>query len=205
MWITPYSQRSCFGRSLTFDDKVKIFYEQTLGWQLDIADACINGRDFQGTKDGPIKHSGYAVLHIVLSYFEMIAKMKDGYTQDYQAKRYFKKGVRDVFPDLSQYGANLPDDQDALVKILYHSARCGLYHAGITAGRIKLLGKKMPALTYDEKRRYLTINPHNLVLRLKEHFEDYVNDLRQPSNVPLRENFERRFDYLGSRDPLRHK
>ena len=45
-----------------------------MGWQLDIADSCINGR-----QRGPIYDSGSAVLEIVLSYFEMMARTKAGF------------------------------------------------------------------------------------------------------------------------------
>jgi hypothetical protein len=64
-WITPYHTDADFNWPLSPDDKVTIFYERTMGWQLGIADLC---------KDIPL--SGYAILHIVLSYFEMIAKIR---------------------------------------------------------------------------------------------------------------------------------
>jgi len=54
--------------------QVRAFEECTLGWQLDIADSCINGR-----QRGPIYDSGSAELRIVLSYLEMMARMKAGF------------------------------------------------------------------------------------------------------------------------------
>lgn len=199
-WITPCSQDTDFCRPLKFEDKVRIFKERTLGWQIDIAEACINGRTgCDGAPLGPIKHSGYAVLQIVLSYFEMIAKLKDGFVRPSQSQSYFRAGVRDVFPALASHDATVVDD---VLSILYGSARCGLYHAGMTEGRVVLLGEGLPALTYDQHRRRLIVNPHNLVPVLRQHLLAYVNDLKDPAKVELRENFERRFDHLMRSDPL---
>ena len=78
-WATPRSRHSDFPWPLRFDHKVKAREECTLGWQLDIADAYINGRVLNGKQRGPICDSGFAVLQIVLSYFEMMAKMKAGF------------------------------------------------------------------------------------------------------------------------------
>ena len=48
-----------------------------IGWKLNIADQIING----GEEQPAIKHSGYATLDIVFSYFEMIAKYEDGFAK----------------------------------------------------------------------------------------------------------------------------
>jgi len=61
-WVTPHSRHCDYPWPLRFEHKVKALEECTLGWQLDIADACINGR-----QRGPIYDSGSAELRIVLS------------------------------------------------------------------------------------------------------------------------------------------
>lgn len=38
MWITWKDQAQALSWPLTFDQKVELFYEQSLGWQLHIAD-----------------------------------------------------------------------------------------------------------------------------------------------------------------------
>src|SRR6266566_2699046 len=73
------------GSRLTFEEKVDVFYEQTLGWQLHIADLVANGgTTFGEFKLGTpgydvlsIRHSGFAVLHMCLSYIEMIGSLVD--------------------------------------------------------------------------------------------------------------------------------
>ena len=51
MWITWKHEHGNFGSRLTFEEKVDVFYEQTLGWQLHIADLVANG----GTTFGEFK------------------------------------------------------------------------------------------------------------------------------------------------------
>lgn len=61
---------------IRIEKKIDIFYQQALGWQLHIADLVVNGGlplD-GGTTVQAIKHSGFAVLQICLSYFETIGK-----------------------------------------------------------------------------------------------------------------------------------
>jgi hypothetical protein len=68
---------------LTYEQKVDVFYEQTLGWRLHIADLIANGGTTFGQCKPPqpgyavrsIWHSGFAVLHICLSYFELVGSL----------------------------------------------------------------------------------------------------------------------------------
>jgi hypothetical protein len=135
--ISPNHMANDFSWPLSLEDKITLFYEQTLGWQLDIADQVINGLV---TKDGrilrsPIPHSGFASLSIVLSYFEMIAKYRDGFSTNGRSREYFRKGVHQVFKDWDNIA---PACADQLLDLLYESARCGLYHAGTISSKIFL-------------------------------------------------------------------
>ena len=98
--ISPKHKRSDFPRVLTLDDKIEVFEDRTLGWQLDIAERVANGvkADDGTTKCKPTKHSGFAVLHILFSYFEMIGTLETGYTGEGRSKEYFKEGFCSVFP-----------------------------------------------------------------------------------------------------------
>ena len=62
MWITWKHEDTDFATALTFEQKVEVFYEQTLGWQLHIADIVANG----GTTFGEFKRGehGYEVRNI---------------------------------------------------------------------------------------------------------------------------------------------
>lgn len=194
MWISPKYRSTSFKKPLSIDDKITIFVDRTLGWQLDIADKIING---ESSPDGrqtasPIQHSGFAVLHIVLSYFEMIAKTEEGYIQPGKSEEHFKRGVLSVFPSLKSPPVPITDD---LLKILYSGGRCGLYHGGLTDSRIVLIGDIEAPMGFDTANKKLLINPHRLVPAMKKHFRQFEARLRDPNNIELREKFERRFDY----------
>lgn len=188
MWITPNYQHTDFSYPLSTEDKITIFWDRTLGWQLELANRIINGQ----ADAEPIPHSGYAVLQIVLSYFEMIAKFQDGYTERGRSGQYFKQGVYNVFPELQQ----VPEEiAERLLDVLYSGGRCGLYHAGMTDSRILLSGERQAALAFDERNNRLCINPHQLVPALVAHFQRYIDALKDSHNLELRTNFEARFDY----------
>jgi hypothetical protein len=191
MWITPNYQDTCFSWPLSLDDKIKVFEDRVLGWQLGIANMCINGVAANGTVAQPVPHSGYAVLQIVLSYFEMITQFILGSAERGKSKHYFMEGVRSVFPELR----NAPSDLvESLLEILYSYGRCGLYHSGMTGGRIILSGDPEMAFILDIQYKRLIINPHKLVPLLIEHLHTYCATLRDLDNADLRANFEKRFE-----------
>ena len=184
MWISPNYKETDFQSPVSLDDKIDVFTDRVCGWQLEIANECINGE-----KD-EFRHSGFAVLSIVLSYFEMIAQYHSGRRSNRQSPDYFRTGVRLVFPDVGR----LPQAEvDEMLGILYSGARCGLYHNGMTDPRIILSGDFKEPLTFDFLRKRLGINPHLLVPVLVEHLNEYEKQLRDPANAELRSNFERRF------------
>lgn len=206
MFISPNYQAKDFPQPYSLDDKITIFADRTMGWKLDIADQLINGKKRNdGTNErSPIPDSGYATMDIIFSYFEMIAKFNDGYTQKGQSEKYFKSGVYSVFPILIQHQvpANIPGVQgkvisviDYVLDLLYEGVRCGLYHSGFTTGRIVITGGIRDPMALDIQNMILIINPHLLVPKLISHFNSYISLLRDPNNQELRNKFEARFEF----------
>jgi hypothetical protein len=186
MWkISPNYYNTSFKWPLTTDDKITIFNDRTLGWQLTVAEYLLKNH----------KHGGFAVLSIVMSYFEMIAKYYDGYAEIGCSESYFKKGVFLVFPEIGKNSQQIMED---FLDRLYKKCRCGMYHNGITGGRIILTGGSGAPMIFDPLKTLLIINPHKLVPVLITHFQDYIKQLRDPSNKRLRENFQKRFDFDSS-------
>ena len=183
MWISPKYQDTDFKWPFSLDDKIKIFEDSTMGWQLTIANKIVNVS---------IAHSGYAVLRIILSYFEMIAKHRNGYDKVGKSDCYFKQGVYSVFPELKN------ESQNVVVEFLdafYKDGRCGLYHGSKTGPKVILTGElEIPIKFYTEDKK-LIINPGELVKVLIDHFQSYVDDLRDQNNEQLRNDFEKRFDF----------
>jgi hypothetical protein len=180
----------------SFEEKVEIFYQRVLGWQLHIADLISNGgkpmSQEQNIADiSSVPHSGFAVLQICLSYFETIAQYqrKKPKTTDSED---FKAGVHAVFPALSNGNQA---DADAFLVTLYKNARCGLYHSSMTRAGV---GLGQPghgiAMAFIPAYKQLVIDPHILPKALKKHLESYRDQLLDPNQKELRQNFETMFN-----------
>jgi len=200
IWLSPSYQDTDFPFPHSLETKITLFEDRVLGWKLNIADQLING----GQEKSAIKHSGYATLDIIVSYFEMIAKYEDGFTGR-KSEEYFKKGVYSVFPEfknipppaqtpLSPVG-NVVSLIDIVLDLMYEGMRCGLYHSGITNGKIFLTGEIKTPMGFELQNQMLIVNPHLLVPKLKAHLNDYVARLRDVNNTNLRAKFEVRYDF----------
>lgn len=193
MWITWKHRDTDFTWPLPFELKVELFYEQALGWQLHIADLVASGGTAfgeEGNCDGSavssIRHSGFAVLQICLSYFETIGY----YTGEVAGSKVaFRKGVMEVFPDLAGIDPQLAA---AFANALYRDARCGLYH-NVRTARVGLgWPPRSGAVAYVDDR--VIVDPERLPKVLKAHLERFRNALLDDKNQQLREAFEARFD-----------
>jgi len=200
IWLSPSYQDTDFPLPHSLETKITLFEDRVLGWQLDIADQIING----GQEKSSIRHSGYATLDIVVSYFEMIAKYEAGFTGR-ESEKYFKYGVYSVFPEFKHISpsAQTPLSPvgkgvsliDVVLDLMYEGIRCGLYHSGITNGKIFLTGEIETPMAFDLQHQMLIVNPHLLVPKLKAHLQNYVKRLRDTNNADLRAKFEVRYDF----------
>jgi hypothetical protein len=177
--ISPHFTDHHFQTPLRIEDKIALFADRVRGWQLDIAQSLESHH-----------HAGFAVLAIVSSYFEMISKYERGHMSNKNSKAHFKLGVRSVLELHLSGESTLPD---YLIDLLYEEVRCGMYHAGMTGPRVRISDAPgIPMIQLDQFG--LTLDPHQLVRALQEHFSGYVARLNDPANVTLRRNFEKRFD-----------
>lgn len=129
----------------------------------------------------PLKESGYAVLSVVVSYFEMFAQFLNGEESDGRSKKFFSQGYRAVYPDTGL--------ADADIERVYKAIRCGMYHVG------------MPKLGTHLSRYFpvgfalagmdIHINPGRVVVEIGQHFAAYIAELRDPANTVERSNFEK--------------
>jgi len=200
IWLSPSYQDKDFALPHSLDTKITLFEDRVLGWKLDIANQLINGSQDKSS----IRHSGYATLDIVFSYFETIAKYEAGFTGR-ESEKYFKQGVYLVFPEFKSFPPPAPTPLspvgngvsliDVVLDLMYEGIRCGLYHSGITNGRIYLTGEITTPMAFDLQLQMLIVNPHLLVPKLKVHLQDYVGRLRDVNNTDLRAKFEIRYDF----------
>ncbi len=189
MKITWKDQDTDFVRPLTIEQKIEIFYQQALGWQLHIADLIANGGDplGGGAKVASIDHSGFAVLQICLSYLETIGNFRE-LAKGKGFGAIFRAGAQEVFPKLRKAPKKMLD-------ALYYGARCGLYHNSRTARGVGLgPTPNGEAIDYDSVSNILAINPQRLPQVLKRHLENYRTELLDSNNIHARQCFERQFD-----------
>ena len=183
--ISPKHTTLDFPDELTLENKIDVFTARIEGWQLGIAKEIISKE---------IPHRGFALLHIVFSYFEMIGKYIHGYIGNDKSGFYFRKGV--------QATLEISPDEESFLKALYSSVRNGLYHLGMTKINVMLRDDIPRSIGFNSERNILVISPDRLVEDLDIRFHDYIAKLRNPKKVNLRENFEKRFDFDNSEASL---
>ncbi len=148
---------------MTLEDKVALFSRHILERHLRIAERL--GIEFaNSTDDEPLSRSGFAILSIVFSYFEMYEQFSTGISSNGASKRSFVNGFMTVMqPPLPG-----PIDRDTALDI-YEAIRCGMFHSLFLKKRFGItrhLNIPMKAENGD-----LLINPAKLTEHLIQHFE----------------------------------
>ena len=184
--ISPKYTTLDFPDGMTLENKIDVFEDRIEGWQIGIAKKIIQHE---------IQHSGFALLHIVFSYFEMLGKYLSGYIGEYESKANFHRGVKATFPEIG------PEEEEFL-NTLYKSVRNGLYHLGMTKINVMLRCDIPGSIGFNPERKILVICPDRLVEDLDIRFRDYIAELRDPQKIKLRKNFEARFDFDNSEASL---
>lgn len=162
----------------TVEQKITVFQDSVLTWQLDIANNMINGGIEQ------MRHSGFATLSVIFSYFEMIGKYYHGHCQDNLSKEFFRKGFVLIYSQFSS--------QDVHLNTLYERCRSGLYHVGRTKSGLLISGGFRNAAEIDSNGCWL-LNPHIMTKDLIAHFGKYCELVKTDSEIQA--NFEARFNY----------
>ena len=171
-----------FPNGMNLDNKIEVYFDRVLGWQLTPAQDTANN----------VKHSGFAVLQIVMSFFESIAKYREGYCNKDESKEFFKKGFELVFPQIQEAIPELKH-RDELLNKIYGNIRCGLYHASLTGTGIVITGQTTSIVEIHPN--LIIMNPHRIVEPLEIYLRNYVRDLRDIKNIELRKKFEARYDF----------
>lgn len=162
-----------FGANPTIDAKIEIFRDRVMGWQIEMAEAL-----------NQIPHSGYGILSVLFSYFEMIAQYVKGMSSNNRSKDFFVEGFNVVFA-----GTTLSDSD---IKEVYVRVRCGMYHSGYTKVGVLISGQFPNAVDFSNNTVH--ISPQALTATIREHFTNYIITLKNQSNATERANFEKMFD-----------
>ena len=162
-----------FGANPTTDAKIEIFRDRVMGWQIEIAETLNN-----------VAHSGYGILSVSFSYFEMIAQYVKGKSSNHKSKNFFVEGFKEVFNDTPL--------SDPDIEEIYKRVRCGMYHSGYTRVGVLISGQYHDPMDFSDNTVH--INPQALTATIREHFTKYIITLKNQSNATERANFAKMFD-----------
>jgi len=181
-WVGPSIKKSDLSFPLSLEEKIRVFQDRVIGWQLSIGLACYH----------QVPHGGFGALYITLSYFELYARYKEGSIGHQQAGEKFRSGFDDFAVSIG-YAAD-PNCQ-VVRDLLYAGARCGLYHVGMTNKKVFIGGNRSTMFEYDAANSRLVIDAAILISAMITHFRAYTALLRDTVNAQLRSNFVKKFDH----------
>jgi hypothetical protein len=210
LYLSPKYRESHFNYIYSLDDKINIFEDQIYGWTLNIAEVMVAGKtdDKDNYLIEPIAQSEQAALNLVLSYFEMIGHFKLGVgrpiSQQELSKAAFTAGLKDVFQGFVETNPSFKE----IVDIFYTEGRCGLYHLNQMGGRFVIAIDPNFVWRYSEydfmavdrskKTPTVSCNIRNLVALLKQHFSNFMGEVKNPANATMRAYFETWFDHANA-------
>jgi hypothetical protein len=158
------------------DDKIYIYERQVKDWFLNKASELICNEE-----------NGFIVLMICLSYFEGVEQYIRG-TESIgpSSKEFFRNAIHRLYP------TKFSDDK---LNDLYKEARCGLFHSGMVRGKIIINNEFDNSIEFPDEDTIL-INPVKILFDIKEDFRKYINEIRNPSNTTMRDNFSKMFNII---------
>ena len=132
---------------------------------------------------------GFAILGLDCLLVETLSAFIEGLEDTYGvSKKVFRTFVRtrtrfkDIFTT------------DDIADQFYREFRCGILHQAEVGGESKVWSVG-PLLQIDGKA--FTVNRDEFHTCLKGEFEDYLKELRDPSNVTVRQNFRKKMDFIA--------
>jgi hypothetical protein len=167
------------------DDRIRVYEDQIRGWFLEPAKALL-----------PVPNSAFAVLHILMGYFEHHAIYRYGKSSHGQSGQFFSRGFTSVFPKADKSEPAVPNPQavsEWLADAMYSDARCGLFHGWMARKRIAVTDAPELIRAYGRPGHItrVVINVGKFLDRIEIHFAEYVRELKDPTNTALRTRFNK--------------
>lgn len=165
----------------TPETAISIYEDQIRGWFFDQARILDKASD----------HAGFVTLLVVLSYIEGHAIFFKGADSKNRSRNFFRHAFSTVF-GLSGAPSNERDDA---IDELYDQMRNGLFHTGMTRGKVKLSYQYQTSVNLitdaSGKCTDIQVNPRLMLDSAEEHLSHYLMRLRNPSETDLRDKFMR--------------
>jgi len=156
------------------EHKIRIFERQVNGWFLTPAFKLLE------------EDNGFVILMIATAYIEGIEQFRQGKSSKGQSEAFFKKGARRIF--------GIDSCSQSRVSDLYRELRCNLFHNGMTGPTIRILSTYDKAVDFSD-RRIIKINQRLFLGKVRDDFEQYLRDLRDPAKVELRTHFNTMYGF----------
>ena len=157
------------------DDKIFIYERQVKEWFLNRA-----SRFLRGDKNG------FIVLMISISYIEGVQQYINGQTSHNNSGLFFRQGIRRIFQ---------LNECDDVLNDFYAQVRCGLFHSGMTQGKVIISKEYEQVIDFSEEDS-IKINPKLFLKAINIDFNRYISLLRSSANNDARTHFNRMFSNL---------
>jgi len=171
--------------SATYEDLVDIFEDRMRNWFLIPAERLLE-----------IPHCQIAAVALLIAYFEGIAIYLSGKDSKDKSFEFFAKGFSKVFP-IQHEDKNAPRDVQLAI---YNQVRCGFVHDGMFRNRVffSAVSSKPIIISFPKKNgtvnttqtESIVINPKLFFESIKNHFEDYLKNLRTGTDKTIRQSFK---------------
>ena len=186
------------------EDWIDVFEDRIVNWTLRQARSLLN-----------VPNGDYAIIQLLMPYFEGISIYLKGKDSGGQSKVFFKEGFISVFLPREPKKELL----ERIAKILYEDARCGFFHDNMIRSKILIIlnsskysgplnislpKKPNGEIDFNGEIKSIIINAEMFLNEVKEHFEKYIQRLRNKNNHELREKFKKAWTikYPPDRRPI---
>jgi hypothetical protein len=171
----------------SLDDWIYIYEQEVKGWFLDCAEKLLSSK-----REKLKLANGLVVLMICFSYFEGVEQYKQGESSDRQSGKFFRESIHKIYP--GKYS-------DAQINHLHDQTRCGLFHDGMTRGKVVFAYQFNEAIYFDTND-VIKINPEILLKDIKKDFDDFINELKNKNSIDARDKFKKQLLHNNPRIPL---
>lgn len=137
------------------------------------------------------KYSGFAVLALDCLLIETLQQFREGKkeTPNRMGPKYFIRFLTETsFCEFFN---------KEIAEKFYKQIRCGILHQAEAKGNsLVRIGQNEPLVKSTEDDKGVVVNRKLFHEQLVKVFEEYLSDLRDPSNEAERDNFKKKMDYI---------
>jgi hypothetical protein len=163
----------------------KEYREDALDTKILVHEDRVNGWFFRyGRLLEDDHNAGFVVLQVALAQIEGMEQYRRGDPSRGKSCMFFRDGLKRIF--------GFDDSANRWLEDFYDLVRCGLFHDGMTRNRVLIENRFDTALAYDGT--CIRVSPNKFLDAVIQDFNRYIAELKDQSNIKLREDFGREYD-----------